>query len=125
MNERGFTLIEVMAAMLIFSVLLGGLAPVFVAQLQRNTNSEIRTGAVSAAQFTLDEYRLIDPTTLPSTGTQGPDDLEINGRTYQITTTFCAEASFCASANNRHLTVEVDYRGDAIFSTQTVYTQLR
>jgi prepilin-type N-terminal cleavage/methylation domain-containing protein len=123
-NEAGFTLLEMIAALLIFSLVLGGLAPVIVAQAKRNTSMEIRAGALGAAQRTFDELRIEEITGLPTSGTWGPEDVEVNGRTYQVTTEFCSVSTYCSTVNNRHVSVTVRYKNEETFSAETVFTQL-
>ena len=125
MNQKGFTLIEVMVAMLIYGLALGAMAPVFVAHTQYNTRAELRTGALNAAQQVLDVYRVEDPTTLPTSGNATPEDVVIENRTYTVTTYFCQTADYCASGNNRHLTVDVAYQNEVIYSVETVFTRLQ
>ncbi len=124
-QESGFTLLEVMAAMLVFGLVLGGMAPVFGSVLKRNSDMEIRGGSIAAAQQVLDTLRLTDPNLLPSSGSSPTQTITIDGRDYLVTTTFCLEASFCSSANTRHITVGVTYKGEATFAVETVFTQLR
>lgn len=124
-EERGFTLLEVMAAMLVFGLVLGGMAPVFGSVLKRNTDMEIRGGSIAAAQQVLDTLRLVDPNLLPSSGSNPAETVTIDGRDFLVTTTFCLEASFCSSINTRHLSVNVTHRGETTFEVETVFTQLR
>ncbi len=122
--QSGFTLLEMIAAILIFSLVLGGLAPVIVAHAKRNTSMEIRAGALGAAQRTFDELRIEEITSLPSSGISGPEDVVVNGRTYQVTTSYCSVSPYCSSGNNRHVLVSVEYKNEEMFSAETVFTQL-
>lgn len=124
-QNKGFTLIEVMATTLIFSVISASMASAFVSHLKLNTRNEIRSGAVAAAQRVLDDYRLINPTTLPLSGSTAAVDLTIGSRTYQATTSFCVNTAFCATGNSRQLTVVIRYRGQALYEAETVYTLLQ
>ena len=124
-KEAGFTLLEVMISMLVFAVVMAGMGPAFIAQIRHNTQSEIRTEAMGAAQIRLDQLRLAAPSTLPASGSSAPLDVAVGSRTYRVVSSFCENATFCTSVNNRHITVRVTYNDDQVFETQTVYTQLR
>jgi type IV pilus modification protein PilV len=124
MNHRGFTLIEVMIAMAILGIGLAAMAPLFLYHLQINNRSELQSGAVAVAQQVLDTLRLQNPLTLPSSGSTTPQNIVMGGRTYQATTTFCAITTYC-NAGSRHIQVEVKFRGKTLYTTDTVYTQLR
>ena len=124
-NTHGFTLLEVMISLLVFSLVMAGMGPAFIAQLHHNTESEIRTESIAAAQILLDQLRLESPSSLPTTGAGSPQEILVGTRTYTATAYFCETSTYCLTANNRHITVRVDYKDEQIFETQTVYTQLR
>ncbi len=124
-KQSGFTLIEVMISLLIFTVVLAGMAPAFVAQLKHNTNSAIRTEAIAAAQIVIDQLRVEDPATLPASGDGSEVNLTVGNHDFAVTPSFCETATFCTTVNNRHITVRVRYNNEQVFSTQTVFTQLR
>ena len=124
-NEEAFTLVEVLFAILMLSILIVGTIPVFQSLSKRNTAMEVRAGGMGAAQQVLDRLRQQDPPLMPTTGSDPVEDLTINNRTYQLTTSYCADTSLCTSINNRHLHISVDYRGEQIFEIETVYTRLR
>lgn len=123
-KQTGFSLMEVMASLMIFSVVLAGMGPAFVAHTRHNTQSELRIEAIAAAEQVIDNLRFTDPTQLPTTGTTS-QNISIGNRSYSTVTSYCLNTQYCASASNRHITVAVSYRNDPIFSTQTVFTQLR
>jgi len=124
-NNNGFTLIEVMISLLIFTVVLGGMAPAFVAQLKHNTNSAIRTEAIAAAQIVIDQLRVKDPATLPASGTGTAVATTVGNHSFTVTPSYCETATYCTTINNRHITVRVTYNNEEVFKTQTVFTQLR
>lgn len=125
MREKGFTLLEVMAAMSMFSILLAGTVPLFKSLAKRNQSMELRTGAIGAAQGVLDKLRNDDPATFPNTGSNTPVDVVVDGHTFSARTRYCVDTALCTSANTKHLTVEISYDGDLIYSVETVYAQLR
>ena len=125
MNEKAFTLLEVMIAMFIFSIVVGGMAPVFTAHLQRNAAAETRTEAMQAGQYVLDQLRISDPSTLDTTGTRDAEEIVVNGRTYEVFVSFCMDAGYCPGSNTRQIGIEVKRDHQTLFRTKTVYTLLR
>lgn len=124
-RQSGFTLLEVMIALFVFGLVLAGMAPAFVMQMRQNTENAVRTGAIAAAQIALDDIRLNDITVLPMSGSAAPVNVNVDGRDYSVVVRYCVTASYCNPTSTRHLTVEVAYRDDTKYRTQTVYTQLR
>ena len=122
-NENGFTLLEVLVSMTILAVVSLSMATSFTMHLRTNTRMEQKSGAIAAAQQALDAIRVQDIDTLPTSGSS-PQTISIGGRDYQVTTTYCTIASYCAASSTRHITVGVNYRGHQIYSTETVYTKL-
>lgn len=123
-SNKGFSLMEVLASLLIFSIVIAGMGPAFVAQTKNNTQSEIRAEAVAAAEQAIDDLRFSDPRTLPTSGNT-QSTYSVGDRAYNVTVSYCQNQNFCNTANNRHITVGIAYRNKTIFSTQTVFTQLR
>lgn len=124
-QEKGFTLVEVLAALAIFGLLAAGMGPVFLQQLQQNRLAEIKTEAMGAAQVALDKLRIQDPATLPATGNGTVQTITVGSHTFSVTPSYCEVASFCSSPTVRHIRVRVTYKGQQVFTTQTVYSQLR
>jgi prepilin-type N-terminal cleavage/methylation domain-containing protein len=122
-KEAGFTMIEVLVAMVIFAVFAATMTTTFSAHIRRNYESAVRTGATLAAQQVLDSYRLEDITAIPTSGTASTTRT-IGSREFEVDTSFCGNAAFC-STNNRHLTVAVSFRGEDLYEVETVFTQLR
>ena len=124
-QEEGFTLLEVLFALVMFAIVLIGAAPAFVYQAQINTQSELKSIAAVVAQQRLDELRFLPIGSIPASGTEGPTDIMIDGRTFSVVTSYCENAAYCDSANNRHITVNVSYNGEEKYEVQTVYTRLQ
>lgn len=124
-NQCGFTLIEVLFALVLFGIVLIGIAPIFIMQAKINTQSELRTNAAVVAQQQLDAIRFRPIDSIPSSGTVGPEVIELDGRNFDVTTTYCANAAYCQSASNRHVVVTVSYKGEQQYEVQTVYTRLQ
>ena len=114
-----------MISLMVFAVVMAGMGPAFIAQIRHNTRSEILTEAMGAAQIRLDQLRLATPSTLPASGSSAALNVAVGSRTYQVVSSFCENATFCTTVNNRHITVRVNYKNEQIFETETVYTQLR
>lgn len=123
MNQRGTTLVESLVALAVLGMVAVAILPAYMQQASANGRAEIRSGAVVAVQRQLETLRLIDPATLPTSGTSAPQLQTIDGRDFGITTTYCADATYCGTGS-RHLLVEAFLDGQKIFDAETVYTQL-
>ena len=124
-SERGFTILEVLVALSLMAIVAAGLVPAFTTFLKFNTRAEIKSEALSAAQQVLDELRLVDPATMPSSGSDPAVNITLGSRTYQVIVDYCVDASLCTSTT-RQLVLEVfDNNAESVYSTQTVYTKLR
>lgn len=122
---RGFTLLETMVALVIFLLVLTGFTQSMADQNTKSRFSEIRAAAAMAAQFYLDETRAVDPATLPPVGAGTPVTYNIDGRDFVVTPTFCAEPDWCQGTAARHIRAAVTYQGLPVYSTETIFTQLR
>lgn len=123
-QPQGFTLLEVMVSMCIFMVVSATMANSFMGHLKQNSSTEVRNGAVAAAQQKLDTLRLIDPPAMPSSGST-TESLASGGRSFSVKTLYCLTPTYCTSNNSRDITVRVSYRGKQVYETETVYTRLR
>ncbi len=124
-QQRGFTLLEVMVSIGIFGIISGMMATSFVTMIRNNYENEVRTGAYQAAQQVLDTLRQADPSSIPTSGNSGPQNITIGNRTYSATTYYCEVASQCASASIRGLRVAVTFRSKQRYSVGTVFSQLQ
>ncbi|MCO6431663.1 MAG: type II secretion system protein [Deltaproteobacteria bacterium] len=124
-RDNGFSLLEVLFSMGMFSVAALALAQAFTVQLTFNTSNEMRSEAIMAAQQVLDEVRVEDPSSLPTSGSDAPTSVTIGKRTYVVVLSYCTNGSMCNSTTLRHLRAVVSYRGDEVYSVETVYAQLR
>ena len=114
-----------MVAMLIFGVVMSTMPTVFVAHLRYNQRAELKTASMHAAQRVLDAYRVQNPADLPSSGSVSESDIVVGSYTFEPTTTFCEQASYCLTNNNRHIKVEIEYDGETMYTVETVFTKLR
>lgn len=123
MREKGLSFLEVVAALAILAVVLVGVVPSFLGYLRFNTQSEQRTAAIRLAEERMETLRLINPQTLPSSGSEDQAQTR-SGRSYTVRTTYCADSSLCSSGS-RHIRVEVFLNGRSMYAVETVFTQLR
>lgn len=123
-SEQGFTLLEATIATLLLGILLAGLLPHFTVYSDINSLNEVRTGAVQAAQAQMESLRVLDVSTLPTTGGTRAETVEIGSNTYSVITRFCVVTDLC-DADSRHLVVEVSSDGKTIYTLETVYTMFR
>ena len=124
MNARGATFVEALVAIVIVGMAAAAMLPAFMTQLDANTRSGQRTGAVSAAEVELEDLRLGDPELMPSSGSSSPQMIVVGDQAYQVTTFYCERSELCGDTT-RHIRVEVRLNGETIHEVQTVFTQLR
>lgn len=124
-SSYGYTLLEVLFSMVMLSVGILGVANAFATQLSFNTRSQIKSSAIMAAQQVLDEIRVQDPTSLPSSGSSSPVTVDIGGKPYFVTITYCQNTTYCSAPTIRVIRADVVHNGQNVFSTETVYAQLR
>ena len=124
MNERGFTLLEGLLALAILGIALAGILPAFFGYMNVNTRNEMRTGAVAAAQEQMETLRFGDPSTMPTSGVSGPTYVNVDDREYEVISRYCIRSEFCTT-NSRHVLVEVEFDGNVVYQTESVFTKLR
>ena len=124
-RQKGFTLIETIVALGVFGVASAAIANGFIMQMRTNNQNTQRGESIAAAQFILDQQRVIDPTSMPSAGTSAAQNVTVGSHTYSVTITYCAVPAYCVSPNVRHLRVNVSYQTVLRYSVDTVYAQLR
>ena len=122
-NQAGFSVVELMIAVGLFSVCLSSLASTCYRFLGMNTKMEQRIAAQTVAQDLLEGYRQQDPAALPSTGSSSATIVK-GSRSFDTSTQYCVNASYCTTSS-RQLTVTVSYRGATMVTLTTVFTALR
>ena len=125
MNQRGFTMIEVMVALAMFGIASAMMATTMVQMQRTNFEMEIRSGAYSAAQEVLDNLRSQNIAALPTSGNGAVQNVIISGRTFAVTPTYCLTASDCSTPNIRGIRVSVSYKNTAKYVLDTVYARLQ
>lgn len=123
-KEQGFSLIEVLIALVVLGVVTAGVTPAFLHHLKTITTNEIRTGAIQAAQLVLDELRVENPQNMPSSGSDAAENIQIGSRTYSSVTRYCDDNSLC-TIDTRQIFVTVSFQNKEIYEVETVYTRLR
>lgn len=119
----GFSLVEVMVAMALFTMVSALMAPSFIYHLKTNYNSEVKNGAIAASQQRLDILRSQDPSTLPSSGSD-TQNIAVGERTFSVKTIYCRNSAWC-SASSRNLNLEITHRNKIVYKVETVFSQLR
>ena len=122
MRRDGLSLLEVLVALAVLTIGLVAVVPSFTSFLRVNTGSEVMTDAANVAQTFFEGYRLVDPTTMPTSGTK-TSTVTYQGRTFQVVTAYCVQASYCGSGS-RDIQVTVNYENSQVFRAETVYTQV-
>jgi type II secretory pathway pseudopilin PulG len=140
LKDAGFSYVEAVVALIFTLILLAATGPLFWNQRERNTNSQIRTGAAAVAQRVLEQQRLAFRPGLALPGTNvnlNPPNQTMMGHTYQINVQIREFAGQNANgtlncttvpdANSRARCVRVEVRNASnvvVYDVQTVFTQL-
>jgi Tfp pilus assembly protein PilV len=88
-RERGFTLLETCAALLIMMIGGLGIAAVFTYAIRNNTGSRDRAAALAVAQQRMEQYRNLtftDPGLTATVTNPAPATVTSAGRTYSVMT---------------------------------------
>ncbi len=123
-KQTAFSLLETLISVSLFSISGLAMANSYSYQLAYNTQSELRSGAILAAQEVLDLYRIQDPSTLPSSGNT-TSDITIGQRVFNTTTYFCENSSYCSTASIKQIRVRVSFQQKDYYNVETIYVQLR
>jgi Tfp pilus assembly protein PilV len=88
-RDRGFTLLETCAALLVMMIGGLGIAAVFTYAIKNNTGSRDRAAALAVAQQRMEQYRNLtftDPGLTATVVNPAPVTVTSAGRTYSVTT---------------------------------------
>jgi len=124
-RNSGFSLLEVLVAIAIFALAASEMLPAFNSFTGRNSYSHVKVGALQAAEQVLDELRSVDPSSLPSSGNDGGQNVTVGNDTFVATTYYCPQAALCSGLSTRHLKVDVSKNDQSIIKIETVFTALR
>ena len=125
-SMRGFTLLEILVSLMIFSIASLGLGKLFAGSMSQNTRSERITSAIQVAQGVLDGYRTIDPGTLPNSTTTINTTSQVGTRVFNVATTICPTGTaYCGTTSMRELSVQVNFKGKPVHKVNVVYAQLK
>lgn len=125
-DEAGFSMLELLVAFVLFSLVATSLTSAFIHMMRTNTNSEIQSGAVLAVQRKLDELRLMDPSSMPESGTDEAETITVGGRDYSISVEYCPTGTaYCTGDSVRHIKAIAEYNGKNLYTVETVYAQLQ
>ena len=120
-KQKGFTLIEVMVALSILGLTSSLMLASFLNQVRTINRNVVKSGAVIAAAFVLDEVRSGDISALPISGSAAPVQITRDSKDYDVTISYCLNAALCSSST-KHLTASVSYKSKEVYNVETVYT---
>ena len=124
MSAKGYSLLEVLISLAIFSMVFAVMSPAFVSQLKGNRFSQLKMEAIQAANTVIDQKRLIDPALMPASGDEAAITVPVNNKNYSVLVTYCSDSTYCTSNTIRQLRFIVSYNNENVFETETVFTQL-
>lgn len=123
MRRDGLSIIEAVIAVSLLAIALTSILPAMTNFSRINTQQEVKTGAVVAAQQVLDRLRQADFDTWPQNGET--QTVEVNAATYDVNISYCsAGSSDCYSTTfARHVNLEVEHHDKTVYEVETVYTR--
>jgi len=124
LNERGFSLIESLIGLALLAIVLVSLLPAFLTLMDANTFSEEHSAALAAGQRVMEKMRLVDPGSLPSTGSSAVQVVVVDNREFEVVTHYCRVPEYCSSST-RQVSVEIRYGGQKVYDVDTVYTRMQ
>lgn len=122
-SRAGISLVEAVIAIVIVGIVLAGVVPALVSNLRVNTDSEVRTGAVAAAQTVLDRFRVRPKSAWEASGSTV--SVVSHGRSYDVAVVrqpFCQDGTCLDGAELIEL--EVSHGGRTRYTVSTVFTAL-
>ena len=122
-RAQGFTLVEMLVALLILGVLMGVVITAISSNTSLNSQTELRSQAVVAAQQVLDTARTRDPATMPTSGSDAAVSVLVGGHPFSVTLSYCTNPTYC-TGTARQLLAQASYAGRSLFSVETVFTSV-
>jgi prepilin-type N-terminal cleavage/methylation domain-containing protein len=123
--EQGFSLMEVLVSLGVFGIFSASLMAGLQSFLSQTHTTAIRTEAVAVAIQMMDSLREQDPDTLPTSGTIGPENVVGGNREFHVYTSYCSKRELCPSPRTKHISLDIQYRGETVYNAESVFTQLR
>lgn len=123
-RASGLTLIEAIIALAILGIALAAIIPAFTNYARVNTNSELRTGAISAGQQVMESLR---QRTFANWPENGATEIASSGdRDYEVGISYCVEgdADCLSRGQMRHVKLEVRHGGTVRYELETIYTAI-
>lgn len=120
-GRRGFTIIEAIIAVAVIGIIVVGVLPIFINYARINTESEFRTGAVTAAQQVMDRLRSEAFTSWVDSGTVQSIDTSL--RSYDVTITYCTPELTLCQSGSRHVRLEVANSGRTYYTVESVFSR--
>lgn len=121
--RRGLTMVEALIAILILAVAMASLIPVFTRNARINTQMELRSGAVSAAQLVLDDLRISQRSDWNGTWPTSKS-VSAGSRTYDVGIDVCTTGADCLTTlDAKHIRLEVSNGGTTYYEVETVFTR--
>lgn len=140
MKNSGFSILEMLVALVILGIALVSILPVFINYASVNRRTEIRAEAVSVAEGVMDGLRQRNfgqwnafKTTTERDGvkvaTGEANDATDDGRTYAVAIDWCDSdlgLTLCDnSGQQQHVRVAVSFGGQQQYSVTTVFTNIQ
>jgi prepilin-type N-terminal cleavage/methylation domain-containing protein len=117
-RQRGFTLLESLAAISVFAIVASGITAFAVQSLRRTADNRSTTGAVIVAQQEIENLRGLDYDDVASHGYAA----NVAGRLYAVTTDVATDAP---ASGMKQVTVTVDWTapiGPRTYVLRTILT---
>jgi len=119
-HQRGFTLLEVLAAMTLFAIVATGVAALATQSMRRTSQNRNATGGVLLAQDELERVRGLPYDSIANTSST----TSLNGVNYTVAT---GVEDNTPAANMKRVTVTVSWNapgGTKSYAVQTIYTNV-
>jgi prepilin-type N-terminal cleavage/methylation domain-containing protein len=117
----GFTLIEVLLAIIVIAIVFSVTIPVFVSFAGINRLSEQRTVANNAVRQSLELLRNVSISTMPTSGNVVQNQT-LDGHALVITTYYCPVTTAPCNATSKNIKVEVKENDKLLTRISTVFS---
>lgn len=122
-QDAGVTLIEVLVSIVVIGVLTIVVLSAMSAAFKLNNDAELATQAAFLAQSKFDALKLLDPATLPTSGSD-TSTVTANNRSYDLQVRYCATPAYCLN-KSRDVVIVVSANNKVLFTGETVFTQVK